>query len=218
MMFPDEYVTRFFFKFGLNHRVGGRVLEIGCGSGHNLHLFAHEGWSVVGIEIEGEAISVARKRMEQADRGGGGNRRHNFIEHDLSLSFPAGLEGLFDVILLPSVTYYLGLEGRRRVLNECSNLLERGGLVFLRERLLDDYRYGRGVRTDRNTFRLNIEETGEPGQSVSFFSETEVVEGFISVVGADPSDLTVLRMRFDNLQKGTIVSNSDIVVWGSKSS
>ena len=193
------------------------MLEIGCGHGHNLHLFAEHGWSVVGVEIDPGAIAVARNRIEQAAIGGEKSPSCEFIEHDLSSSFPADLKGPFDVILIPSVTCYLGLAGRRRVLDECSSLLAKGGLVFLRERLLDDYRYGRGTRTDRNTFRLDIKETNEAGLSVSFFSETEVVNGLISVVGTELDDLVVLLMRFDNLQNGTIVQNSDIIVWGSRS-
>ena len=35
LKFPDEFLTRFFFKYGHDRRTG-RVVELGCGNGNNL--------------------------------------------------------------------------------------------------------------------------------------------------------------------------------------
>jgi hypothetical protein len=44
LKFPDEYVTRFYFKKGLQS-LAGTALELGCGNGNNLALFYVSGVS-----------------------------------------------------------------------------------------------------------------------------------------------------------------------------
>jgi hypothetical protein len=47
LRFPDIYVVRMFFKERLQRELG-RVLELGCGNGINLLLFAEFDWDVMG--------------------------------------------------------------------------------------------------------------------------------------------------------------------------
>ena len=62
------------------------VLDVGCGTGHYTARFAHEGYSVLGIDLDGEMIRVARQR-----HAGGSFRVLNMLDID-------GLEGSFDLI------------------------------------------------------------------------------------------------------------------------
>jgi hypothetical protein len=41
----------------------GRLLDIGCGNGRFLDQMRHFGWDVAGVEIDGEAVSVAREKF-----------------------------------------------------------------------------------------------------------------------------------------------------------
>ncbi|MGH6909554.1 MAG: class I SAM-dependent methyltransferase, partial [Phenylobacterium sp.] len=85
--------------------------------------------------------------------------------------------------------------------------------VFVRTRLTDDYRYGRGVQEEPDGFRLATPETGEEG----LFNRFYTADGLVALLGETLglTDRTALHVRFDNLQAGQIVAdNSDLVVWG----
>lgn len=46
---------------------GKRVLDLGCGSGHNAVVCALEGAKVIGVEPDGRHLATARARAEQAE-------------------------------------------------------------------------------------------------------------------------------------------------------
>lgn len=49
-------------------RIEGPLLDIGCGTGDNAILLAHEGIEVVGVDLVPRAIEIARARAEDAAR------------------------------------------------------------------------------------------------------------------------------------------------------
>jgi hypothetical protein len=88
--------------------------------------------------------------------------------------------------------------------------------VFVRTRLVDDYRYGRGVAEEPDGFRLATPETGEEGLFNLFYTEAGLVNRLRDELGLAQPD--VFRVSFDNLQAGVRVPrNSDLVVWGAAS-
>ncbi len=106
LKYPDEFVTRYFFKEHFHQR-RGRVLELGCGNGNNLMLFYQHGWDVVGIDINEKALADAEHNF----RGSGEeDTRWMFRQLDLGQGVPK-IDGLFgrpfDVVLMPSVLYYI---------------------------------------------------------------------------------------------------------------
>jgi SAM-dependent methyltransferase len=120
LRFRDIYVVRMFFKEGLQ-RERGRVLELGCGNGNNLLLFAEFDCDVTGVDLNGDALADARYNLE----GGG-----TLIKGDLKQVFPIPPAALFDAILLPNVVYYLPRSDFVRVLHECGQRLGRAELCF----------------------------------------------------------------------------------------
>ena len=58
LRFPDEFLIRFFYKRGHDHRTG-RVLELGCGNAINLCLYDAYGWDVTGVDISAQAAADA---------------------------------------------------------------------------------------------------------------------------------------------------------------
>lgn len=92
----------------------GRVLEIGCGIGRNL---LHLGDSATGVDINPEAIAVARSR--------GGNA---FTADDFRKS-EDWKPGRFDSLLLAHVAEHMTGEEAAALLRDYLGLLRPGGMV-----------------------------------------------------------------------------------------
>jgi len=201
---PDEFLVRFFFKRGHDSRPG-RVVELGCGNGVNLMLYRAYSWDITGVDISAAALDAARHNLE----GQG-----NFLQHDLAQGLPA-LGGTFDVILMPSSMYYIPRDAFMLWLRELPRLKNDKADLYLRMRLPDDYRFGKGSLVERNAFRLAIAETGEAGCLNVFYDENELKTMLIEQARVAPKDIVVLKTRYDNLQSGVIVANSEVVIWAT---
>ncbi len=59
---PDTYLVQMVSRWPLCR---GRVLDIGCGTGTNSIWLARQGFEVVGLDLSGEAIGIARRRAEE---------------------------------------------------------------------------------------------------------------------------------------------------------
>jgi SAM-dependent methyltransferase len=210
LIFPDAYVQRFFFKTGCNRRTGS-VLELGCGNGNNLMLFYHYGWNVVGVDQSQAALEDARSNFKAEDMH---DATYRFIHRDLAMGLGEVAQEKFDVIVVANMLYYLLPDVARSLMKELKSRVTDGALVFLRNRSLKDFRYGRGQPVVRNTFRLALEETGEKGLINAFYSEYELVDMLRESLDVDCETLQVLSVEYQNLQQGVVVSNSDIVIWG----
>ena len=207
LRYPDEYVVRMFFKEGL-HGNHGRVLELGCGSGNNLMLFQGFGWEVTGIDISEESLADARHNLGDVDQ------KVSLHRSDLAREFP-NLEGDFDVIILPSVNYYMSRACFVKILVQCGLLLKPDGLFYVRSRTCNDWRYGRGHEVEPNGFMLQCTETGEKGLLNVFYERNELIDA-IGLHMCALRNLQVLSVRYENPQSGIVISNDDLVLWGRK--
>lgn len=202
LKYPDEFVVRHFFKRGLSARTG-KVLELGCGTGNNLSLYLAYGWRVTGLDYDPEALADARHNLGDAAE---------LIQADLARGAP-NLDGPFDALIIPNLLCYLTLEQARAVLTGFRPALAPSCEVFVRTRLVDDYRYGRGTEEEPDGFRLATPETGEAGLFNRFYTAAGLVRLLEETLRL--SDRTELAVRFDNVQAGRRVpGNSDLVVWG----
>jgi SAM-dependent methyltransferase len=211
LKFPDEYVVRFFFKERL-HQKPGRVLELGCGNGNNLMLFYQYGWETTGIDIDTNSLADAKQNFKLVDDGANG--KYKFLQHDLSRGIPE-MKALYDVILMPSVLYYIPRESMKKCLTGVRKLLKPGGSFYLRMRTLGDYRFGKGNQVERNGFVLDIAETGEKGLLNVFYDEPEIINMLKECMGIDEKRLKTFHLSYDNWQANTQIStNREMVVWG----
>jgi len=210
LKYPDEFVIKFFFKNQLHARTG-RVLELGCGNGNNLQLFHEHGWNVVGLDISPESLSDAEHNFTLTTQA---EVRHQFFLRDLSVGLGNNIPGKFDVVLLPSVLYYIPRRSMALVLQELQHYVSSEALIFLRSRSVRDYRYRRGEEVERNGYRLAEAETGEHGLLNVFYYEWELVDMLREHLGLNPITSEVLTVEFQNPQQGVPVNNADIVIWG----
>ena len=167
-------------------------------------LYHAYGWEVVGIDINANSLANAMINFEG---------RGKFLQHDLSRGLPP-IEGLFDVVLMPGSLYYIPRAAFARCLGELRPLLRGGALFYMRMRLRDDYRYGRGRPVEPDGFVLDTPETGESGYLNVFYCEEELKALVHNNLGA-LQKLTLLHCRFDSVRNGRVVPhNSDVIMWG----
>jgi SAM-dependent methyltransferase len=201
--FPDELLIKMFFKEQL-HLNPGSVLEYGCASANNLMLFRSFGWRVTGVDLSSTSVANARHNLE--DEG-------TIIQCDLSEGVPDLGAATFETVLVPNMNYYLPRAAFIRLLGECRRRIKPNGVFFLRSRLPDDWRWGRGEELGPNTFRLNCRETGEFGVLNVFYDVgelTELIDEHFGRLGSRQ----LLRVAFENPQGGIVIRNSDVVIWG----
>lgn len=213
LKFPDEFIIKFFFKEEL-HKMTGKVLELGCANGNNLNLFYQYGYDVIGIDINGQSIAMANKNFGRLKERLNLSNSFCFIENNITEIDKLLDSKSFDIVLFPSVLYYLKSSEIATVLNSISSkkLVKNGGHIFIRMRSIRDYRYNRGNKIGENEFVLSIKETGEEGLINTFFYESELVKLLKSF--CDFQYMYIFNIDFQNLQNSVIVNNSDIVVWG----
>jgi SAM-dependent methyltransferase len=212
LRFPDEFVIKFFYKEGLDQNPG-QVLELGCGNGNNLLLFYQYGWNTLGIDYNEKSIEHGNFNFQQYRHI---NACFAFKKFDLNNGIPE-INKQFDVILMPSVFYYISRKAMIKCLNDACKLLKDNGAFFLRMRAVGDYRYRRGQLVEKNGFRLNISETGEKDLLNVFYHKFELVDMLQNYFKLASNSLKIFRVKFDNWQNNLLIpGNNDIVIWGRK--
>jgi hypothetical protein len=156
------------------------------------------------VDVDREALANARHNLETTGV---------LLEHDLSGGLPQLGASSFDVVLIPSVNYYVPRASFVRMLQHCTRLLREGGLFYIRSRLPEDWRYGRGREEQPGGFRLSCRETGEFGLLNVFYTANELVALLHEHLGR-LHDTQQLRCIYDNPQSGVVVRNADLVIWG----
>jgi len=204
LKYPDEFIARHFFKRGL-HQKTGRVVELGGGTGNNLSLYAAYGWDLTNVDYSAAALADCRWNLGDDV---------TLIEADLSKGLPDLGGAPIDVLLIPNLLCYLTSAQASAVLTAARARLAPGAEVFVRTRLIDDYRCGKGVEEEPNGWRMTTAETGEAGLFNLFYTEDGLVRRLVEELGL--TQPTALKVAFDNIQNGVLVSpNSDLVVWGA---
>jgi len=206
MLFPDVYVTKFFFKNHLDGR-DGSLLELGGGNGNNARLFAEYGWNVTVVDMSQASLDDGRSNWsaEPADTW-------SFVEQDLRNGLP-DLTGPFDVLVGNGSLFYFERHYLESLLTECRSVLIPDALVYFKFRTPEDWRYGRGSELEKDTFRLDVWETGEEGATMAFYEPSEVCDLLDRALGP-LKDRVVLLESHENIQNGQLVDNRDVIVWG----
>ena len=208
LKYPDEHLVRFFFKEKLN-QITGSVLELGCGNGNNLMLFAEYNWNIMGVDINSKLIDAANFNFKHLNKN-----NFRFKTNDM-VKFIKKYNGeKFDCFLLPSSLYYLSEEQIVELLKliQDKKILKKKCFVYFRVRLDDDYRLKRAKKIGNKTYKLNFIETGELNCINTFFKEKE----FVNLLKKYFTffNFKKIKVKFENFQNNSIIDNSDLIVWG----
>ena len=101
----------------------GRVLDVGCGAGAWVEIFARRYQSVIGVERSHAMVEDANKRVSQLSNA-------QILQGDGRQDLPAGP---FDLIFLGGLCMYLGDNDVVALLNSLKSRLSEGGTIILRE-------------------------------------------------------------------------------------
>ncbi|MBI9112690.1 bifunctional 2-polyprenyl-6-hydroxyphenol methylase/3-demethylubiquinol 3-O-methyltransferase UbiG [Maridesulfovibrio ferrireducens] len=208
LIYPDINLIRFFYKNRL-HTEKGNVLEIGCGHGNNLRLFAENGWNVTGTDICSNSIAAAKSNFEQFDVNS------LFIE-GLLAEISTKLENKYDSVILPNVINYMSIKEIKDTFDFVSKVLKKDGFFFLITRHTSDFRCGFGDQIGKNQWKLNSDTTGEKGTSQLFFEEWEIKDLVQKHIKLKEESLIILRRTFDEIQKEMKIFNADTIIYGKK--
>ncbi|MPY90080.1 MAG: methyltransferase domain-containing protein [Luteitalea sp.] len=99
----------------LTARPGGRLLDVGCGSGAHLMLLRQLGWRVEGVDFDPSAVAAARARGLEVRCG--------------TIDDQGYAAGVFDAVVASHVLEHLF--DPVRFIRECSRILAPGGRLVL---------------------------------------------------------------------------------------
>jgi ubiquinone/menaquinone biosynthesis C-methylase UbiE len=167
--YPNESVVRFMnsdFPRSLSSRRKISILDIGCGSGRHVKLFAENRFQVFGIDFSKSAIFNTKNLL-----------RKNKLRAELKCSDMHNLpfkDNYFDGVLSFGVFYYSDSKGMKKSIKEMYRVLKKGGTGFINIRSTNDYRYGKGKKIENNTYILNIKDTNELDLKIHFLNRNQL--------------------------------------------
>lgn len=103
----------------------GRALDIGCGRGDNAIMLAENGCDVTGIDLVGDAISDAKKKVAE---------RHvkvNFLVGDVLKMDQLFREAEFDIVIDSGLFHEMTDEERPDFAQQLHRVLKPGGKYFM---------------------------------------------------------------------------------------
>lgn len=193
--YPNESVVRFMFTNfprDLDQRKQLKILDIGCGGGRHVKLFAEQGFATYGADFSGEGIRQTQTMLAKH------NLTAELTQCDMT-KLPYE-DGFFDGAISFGVFYYLDSKGMKKSIIELHRVLKKGGKAFINARSTDDYRFGKGKKVENNTFLLDIGETNEKDMMVHFLSKDDIYAYFsiFNKINFERNDFTLNNLNLLN--------------------
>jgi SAM-dependent methyltransferase len=152
------------------------VLIPGAGYGRNAKAFSDAGFTVAGIEVSAEAISLAKEYVPMV---------RYYQGSVLGMPFS---NDVYDSIYCFNVLHLFRKADRKVFVDKCLGQLKEGGSLYFVVFSEKEPSYGRGAEVEPGTFE------SKPGRPVHYFTEQELREQFhqTSILGSgiveDPED------------------------------
>lgn len=108
----------------INLETGAKILDLGCGGGHDAIYMASQGYQVTAIDISKDAIAIARERAEAAKVS------VNWLIGDV-LNIPLPEES-FELITDRACFHHIPDAQRQRYADEIGRLLKPNGVFVVR--------------------------------------------------------------------------------------
>ena len=210
LLFPDDYLVKFFFKTKLNKRKKN-VLELGCSNGNNLNLFFNYGWNVSGVDSNLKNILNAKHNFKILKKKLFLQNNYLFFKEDM-LSFIKKQDNLsYDTIIFANSLYYLEYQQIIEILDCIKNKISKKTNIFFRIRLKGDQRAKISKKISKFTHLINFKRTNEINCFNTFFTKQK----FITMIRNkfNTKSETVLEIKYENLINNKVFFNNDSVFW-----
>ena len=125
----DPWMDR--WKFLLDKEEKEVVLDIGCGIGLDTLYLTEMGYSVVSIDISGEALAICRQALPA----------NIFLQVDIKDDLPFS-KSSFQVITANLSLHYFSWEVTKKIVNDAQACLIPGGLFLARLNSTNDLNFG----------------------------------------------------------------------------
>jgi ubiquinone/menaquinone biosynthesis C-methylase UbiE len=156
----------------LKEKRAKRILDLGCGTGRHLVLFANEGFEIYGLDSAPEGIEIAKDWLAEKSLS------CELIVHQMEEKFPYQ-DSFFDAVISIQAMHHNIIEKIKFTINEIERVLKPGGLLFITVPTFE--RFNR-----KNRWNLKKVEKGtfvpllgpEKGLFHHFFTEREIYKVF----------------------------------------
>lgn len=118
---------------------GSCVLDLGCGNGRNTVFAAQNGFSVIGVDVSGKMLAIARSKYADLALPGSGGDAH-FIRSDLEALSLAD-NSIDAAICVASIHHIPSGNGRLSAVSELHRVLKPGGSALISVWDLDQPRF-----------------------------------------------------------------------------
>lgn len=169
--YPNDHVVRFLIATrALIKATPARFLDIGLGAGRHVKLASDLGFSPCGIDISIVGLTHTHQRFNEA--------RNPILLAQASMLHLPFADASFHAVLSFGVFYYGRAEEMKQAIHETHRVLAPGGRALVVLRTTGDYRFGKGLELQPNTFQLAISDTNELGTIQHFLADDDVSDYF----------------------------------------
>jgi SAM-dependent methyltransferase len=191
----EDYTRRGILWSGVTHDLpelplGSRVLELGCGNGKTLPVMIQRGWDVIAIDLSSKAVSLSRNVLK-------GSSTAEVMVAD-ARSTPVK-STTFDAVFAIHVTGHMHEPDRERIAREITRTLKPGGILFFCDFSTEDFRFGKGQKTETSTFKRGTNII------THYFTRQEVIDLFPRLT---PESITLhqwpMRVRGKDLVRSEV--------------
>jgi cyclopropane fatty-acyl-phospholipid synthase-like methyltransferase len=209
--YPDDYFIKYFFKSQLNLVHNQTFLEFGCANGCNLSLAYQYGNNVIGVDLNSDYIKYANYNFSNSQS----DNAYQFINKDMREFCKDNTDINADALVFASSMYYIPKDDFIRLLRNIkkNKLVKKNASLFLRFREIDDFRINTGTKISENSYILNDGISGEDGIFCVFYETNEMIE--ILKKELNLRNFQTMRLKCDNIQNNTKITNSEGVIWGT---
>ncbi len=143
-----------------------RILDAGCGNGRHVLFFQEQGYETYGVDISSESVELGNEWLKRK-----GLKPTLQIGDITNLPFD---DNYFDVIISYGVLDHISFSAAKKAIKEINRVCNTGGYVYLSLRSTSASEFGRGKKTDKNTFVLQVGQ--EKGVIQHYFDMKEIEE------------------------------------------